>query len=320
MNTVIDSIKKIYVITALGLKESVRKKLLLFLLICCILFTGTGAGCANACMKMTDGNLELQLEEQKVRIANMETNPEHKQKMLMDLHEEFAQAKNQGEKTFKNVLYVVIFSMIAFWLYLISALFTPFLALNDFQTRTHVLLLSKSLTRWEYLLGKFSSILTLMILNLLLMILSSALFLYLSLDDLGLPLLKSLLVFSQGLLVFASMVIFLTLVTGRLPGIILSTAITVITVVPAIGILNGDLSIYKMGDNAVIYALAYGLPQLAMNYFYALSFSVSDLDLFKDLHKIGNTSGMVSVIFNTFWFAIFWSLSIFTFNRKDLDT
>ncbi|MDH5655910.1 MAG: ABC transporter permease [Spirochaetia bacterium] len=320
MELILEKINKIYIIAALGFKESVRKKLIFFLLLCCIVFTGSGIGCASSCMNLSEDEIKLQLTEQKKQIENMEASPDEKKMMLGQLQSEYNKVKEQGEKTFINVLYIVIFSMIAFWLFLIAAIFTPFLALNDFQTRTHVLLLSKSISRWEYLLGKFTSILTLMILNLILMTASSTLFLYLSLNDLGIPLLRSLLVFSQGLLVFSSMIIFLTLTAGRLPGIFLSMVITVLTVYPAISIIKGELTINEFSDNVFAFILGYGLPQYAVNYFYALSFSVKDIDFLKNLHKVGNNTGMISVMINFIWFIIFWTLSIFIFNKKDLET
>jgi len=318
MNELLEKLFRISIIAGLGVKETIRKKLLFFLLISCIVFIATGAGCTNACMGMTDSGMEAQYIAKKEEIQS--GNLPEKAEMLAQLEDQYRAVKKESGEKLTMVLSIVVFSITGFWLFLIAAIFTPFTVMNDFDQRMHVMILARPVSRTEFLVGKFSAILFVMLLNLVIMLAASGILTYLSVGETGFVILKGMLIFLQGLAVFTSMMLFFSLVIGRLPAVFLGFVLPWLTVIPAISIINGDMTSELTLTNIFTYVFAYGLPQYSINYFYSLSFVIQDIDFLNNMHKIGNNTGIYSLFINTVWFGIFWGISIFILNKKDIET
>ena len=318
MDNLLEKLLRITAIAGLSIKETIRKKLLFFLLASCIIFIASGAGCTSACSGMSDNGMEMQYTEQKKQIQKM--NSPDKKEILLQLENEYQAARKDSKDKLQKVLTVVVYSITCFWLFLIAAVFTPFTVMNDFNLRTHVMVLARPVSRWEYLLGKFSSIIFIMLLNLSIMLVFSGLFSYWSVGNPGFIVLKGILVFSQGLIVFTSMMLFFSLTIGRLPSVFLGLVLPWLTVIPAVNLINGEIPAALSAGSIFTYVFGYGLPQFSVNYFYALSFVIDDMDFLKNMHKIGNNTGLYSIFINTAWLVFFWILSIFVLKQKDIET
>lgn len=313
-------IKRISVIQALAFKESIRRRMILFLVICCVLFIGSGAGCTSACRGMQQQGLSLNLNREIARINKLEISADVKTKQIAELKKQFVSIEKKEARSLKSALLLVVFSMIAFWLFMISGIFTPFLAMNDFHDRTHIMILARPIQRWEYLVGKFFAIGSMLLLNLFVLLLSAFAFIYYFLDEPGWEILNGIGIFIHALILFTSMLIFLSLLFGRLPAIFLGITIVGIGVVPAVYLMTGNVDqISSPFNQGLVYALGYGLPQYALNFFYSLNQVLQEFSETSSFFKVGNNSGYYSIFINTGWLLVFWVLSLFAFARRQFD-
>ena len=314
-------IERIGIVLGLTFKEAIRRKIIFFLIICCILFIGSGAGCTMLCSKMERTGLATYEKEYLARInTNEGLTPEQKAIERQKVKEIVLKQRAESNKGTRASFTRFSFTMIAFWLFMLAGIFTPFLAMNDFQSRTHVMILSRTVERWEYLVGKFLAIGGLFFVNLLILLLGTQLFMTFFLGSPSWEIVRGIGIFLQGLLVFTVMLIFISLTAGRFPAVFISIMVVVLGIVPAFTLMTGSEANLEGHWRALVYALGYGLPQYSINFLYALSEMLRDSDMMDAFRKAGNNTGFYSLIINTGWFIVFWALSIFIFNRKEIDT
>ena len=325
MDALLARLGRISVIFLLTLKEAVRSRLVMVLVICCALFMLTGGGCTRACQSLTESGQQQQ-EEAALRIIEQENLSEaEKAEVLAELERRKQQAadfEKSAKKQLKALLLGVSYGMIAFWLFLIAVVATPFLALNDFQNRTHVMLLSRPLARWEYLSGKYLAILGMLLLNLAVLLVSYHLSMYISLDQSGFELYNGLIVFLQGIALLAALLMLVGLNAGRISSIFIVVALAGLSALPGLFLTTGLEDELPRTWRWITNVLAYGLPQLGVNFFYGLgeAMDLPGLEEQNFFKKGGNYHGQYSLLINTAWFILCWILMIVSFKRKDLDT
>ncbi len=313
--------KRIWAVQNLAFMEAIRRKLLLFLIIFSVLFLFSGGGCTRGCISMQKGAIEFQKERRIAKIREAQQLTEEQKKAQIEALEKAFKNTETREKTFtKSMLSAVTYTMIGFWLFLLSGIFTPFLAMNDFQNRTHVMILARPVQRWEYLVGRFLAIMALLLVNLLIMLLVAHGLMFALSGDPGWHLLKGLGIFAMALLTFTAMQMFLSLVVGRVPSLFLGIIIVGLGIMPAFSLLGATTDQLSAGWRAFVYGAGYGLPQFSINFLYGLTEVAADLDMTRSLRKVGNNTGPLSPLLNLVWFIVFWAASITLLNRREIET
>lgn len=323
MDVLLKTIKRIGAIQGLAFKEALRRRMILLLVICAVLFIGSGAGCAGACRGLQRQQLEAQRKSNIDRIHAMQLTEQEKQQRVDALEKEFSRVEKQEAKSLKSFLLLIIFSMIAFWLFMITGIFTPFLGMNDFEERTHIMILARPLRRWEYLAGKYLAIVSMLLLNLLILLISSFVLMYVFLDEPGWEILRGVAVFIENLLLFAALLFLLGLWLGRIPAVLAGIVIVGLGVIPAIYLMTGKVdTVDSQMSRLLIYGLGYGLPQFALNFFYALNQVLKGLQGIQQtggFFKLGNNSGFHSLFINAGWLIASWAALVALFRRKEIN-
>jgi len=291
---------------------------------------GMGATCTRACRGVVEtssvqGREDIQRELDRHGITGAE-----KERYLKEFDAQSVQRDKDSAKVFKWLLLGVSFSMIVFWLYTIAGVFTPFLAMNDFQNRNHVMILARPVERWEYLAGKFSAILGMLLLNLTVLLASFHAFFFISIGEPGFEILKGVAILLEGMAVFVSMMMLFSLIIGRIPSMIISLMIVAVTAVPGLFFISGKMEkIQSQMMKTVVLILGYALPQFGVNFFYGLGQvmdipGMSGLDTvtaaMEVLKQAGNKTGLYSIFINLGWLAAFWTVLIYFFQRRELET
>ena len=315
-----DIIRSVFVVIRLTLQEARRRRLIVFLVVCCVLFIGTGAGCAKACRGLEEGQTKAERQRIVEKIKESALSQTEKDAQVRLLDEQVVSRLKGGSERLKSFLGMVIFCMIAFWLFMIAGLFAPFLAMNDFTERTHVTLLARPLSRSQYLLGKFLAIFGMLVLNLAILLVSSHVFSYLVLEDPVWDLLRGAAIFLEGLAVFTAMLICLSLLVGHVPASLVGLVIVGLGVMPAIFLMTGQMEQQSLTGRVILYGLGYGLPQFGVNFFYALSEGLRGMEVTAQFRKAGMNAGPYSLLINAAWFLIFGAISVLILRRKELDT
>ncbi len=320
MNEAAEVLRRIWVIVRLTFQEALRRRLIVFLVVCCVLFIGTGAGCTRACRGLQEGQTQAERQRIVERIKESPAPEAEKEAQIRRLDEQVSASLKGGRDQLKSLLLTVVFGMIAFWLFLIAGLFTPFLAMNDFAERTHVTLLARPLSRTQYLGGKFAAILGMLLLNLVILLVASHVFAYLVLEDPSWELLRGAAIFLEGLAVFAAMLICLSLIVGRVPASIVGLVIVGLGIAPAMFMMTDQISSQGPTAKVILYGLGYGLPQYAVNFFYALTEILKGTEATAQFRKVGVNAGPYSLLINAAWLVAFGAVSVALLRRKELDT
>ncbi|MCR9143480.1 MAG: hypothetical protein NXI24_14620 [bacterium] len=320
-------IRRIGVVFALTFQEARRRRLLVVFLVGCVVFMGSGSACTYGCRKLADSGVDQQRAQIEQKLSESGLSKEERAAKMIEFDELIEKDRESGEESLQSVLVALCFALMAFWIYLLAAFFTPFLALNDFFTGHHVLILSRPVKRWEYLFGKFAATAGMVLASMLLLMVCYLVLMKFSAGVWGWELLRGLAYILQGITVFILMLMFLTLTAGRLPAVFLSLLVVVLGVMPGYLIATeADLSDASPVARVLIYVLAYGLPQFSVNFVHGFAWMVQDMATFEEfvqqsgVRKIGNNSGLVSIVLNFVWIALLWIGMSFVFRKKELNT
>lgn len=321
------ALKRIGVIFALTFQEARRRRLLVIFLVGCVVFMGSGSACTYGCRKLADAGINQQRAQIEARMQQQGLPKAEQAEKLKEIDDLLAKDRLAGESTLRSGLVAICFGLIVFWAYLLAAFFTPFLALNDFFTGHHVLLLSRPVRRWEYLTGKFVATTGTLLASIGLLLICYVLLMRFSTDAWGLELLRGLLFALQGLIVFVLMLMLLTLTVGRLPAAFVALLVVGLGAMPGYLIATEtDLGDASIGGRLLVYGLAYGLPQFTVNLMHSFAWMVEDMESFagylqqSGLRKIGNNTGAVSIALNFGWMLLFALGLQLVFRRKELRT
>lgn len=347
MKPILQSLNRIFVIFRITYRESIRRRLVWIFVGSCVFFSLSGACTAKfIATKISESEAQAKLPDKASYMARARAHYEGRlgihgkelDELLRQEEERYAQMKaaqdpeiqkKRGEKTARTAEMMVVafcFLLFAGWSYLLAALFTPFIALNDLQLGSHVLLLASPLRRSEYLVGKFLAILGMVLSSLVLMLLTyhaGMLWLY---GHPGFAILKALPLLVQGLSLFIAMIILLSLVMGRMPALLLSLAVLFFSAIPAVPVLS-QMPIASGFDRWVIYT-GFALPQFGVNGLTAMIYAVGSYEEARSLlsqshlniFKIGAVMHYYSMWINLAWFVLFGGLSVILFGRKELNT
>jgi ABC-type multidrug transport system permease subunit len=201
-------IRRIGVVFALTFQEARRRRLLLVFLVGCVVFMGSGSACTYGCRKLADSGVNQQRSQIERQMIERGVSEEERAAKLQEMDELIEKDRESGEESLQSVLVALCFALIAFWIYLLAAFFTPFLALNDFFTGHHVLILSRPVKRWEYLFGKFAATAGMILLSLFLLLLCYLALMKFSAGVWGWELMRGLAYILQGITVFILMLMF----------------------------------------------------------------------------------------------------------------
>ena len=341
------SINRIGTIFSITFRESIRRKLVLIFVASCVLFSISGSCSAKLIsMQLNKGDSQIRelppkdefLKQRKQSLVEMGLKGAELQRQLAsdEFQYEMAAQQNTPEAKMKakeersqlSEMIVIGFciSLFAAWSYLLAALFTPFIALNDLYTGSHVLLLASPLQRWEYLAGKFLAILAMVVSSLVLMLLTFHVGMYVLYGHAGMSIWKGVPLLIQGLSLFILMNILFSFVTGRMPAIILSFIILLLSAIPAVPLIS-DMEMTSTTGEMVKYS-GYAIPQLGINYFMALIYSIDSYPQATELlanmkltiNKIGSNFALYSILINTAWLVAFAAIAGFIFQKRELNT
>ena len=331
MTEIIKLSKRIGVIWNLTFKEAIRRRMIILLTAICFLYLFSGGACGKLSLMCnqpaTDSQIQQEVNKYERHINKQKIPDEQKRQIIAKFKGEALAKSRQGRKDQgkqgKFKMFILSYSMMGFWLYLCATVFTPFLMMNDFQSRTHVVILARPVPRWAYLFGKFSSIMTVFLGYFAIILLCTFAFLYFNVGDPGFELLKGALIFLQGLALYTSLLVMLSLLMGRIPAIFMSVVIVALGVVPAVVLLTGKEAMFEAPYNYIfVYGLGYGLPQFGVNFLFGLgeTLNIPGMESSNMLKSAGNYIGLYSLLINTGWMILFWAVSIFTLNQKELET
>lgn len=308
------------IVFELTFKEAFRRRLLVVLVLGCILFMGSGAGCLRACRGMLQNSVDGQEDQIRHDMQSKGMKQEEIEEVLKEQRSRRDALEKTTSKQIKTAVLGFSYGLIAFWLFMIAGVFTPFLAMNDFQSRTHVMLLARPVTRAEYLSGKYGAILGLLLVNLALLLGSFHLFTYFSLGDPGWEILRGIPIFVEGLALFTAILMFLSLTVGRIPAIFIGLVLVVVGLVPGIYLMGSPEKIGTGLQQILIYAAAYGLPQFSINFLYGLGEVLDMPGVDNFLKSAGNQTGFRSLFINAVWLIAVWVGMTLWFRRKDVET
>lgn len=320
MNLLMSKAYRSLIVFELTFKEAFRRRLLVVLVLGCILFMGSGAGCLRACKGMVQSGVEGQEQQMREDLANKGMKQEEIEEVVKSQRSKLDVMEKATQKQLKTAVLGFSYGLIAFWLFMIAGVFTPFLAMNDFQSRTHVMLLARPVTRAEYLSGKYGAIVGLLLVNLALLLGSFHLFTYFSLGDPGWEILRGIPIFIEGLALFTAILMFLSLTVGRIPAIFIGLVLVVVGLVPGIYLMGSPEKIGTGVQQVLIYAAAYGLPQFSINFLYGLGEVLDMPGVDNFLKSAGNRTGFYSLFINALWLIGIWVGMIIWFRRKDVET
>ncbi|MCB1317910.1 MAG: ABC transporter permease subunit, partial [Leptospiraceae bacterium] len=311
METIVLSLRRIATIFALTFRESIRRRLLIVFIAGCLLMMLGGGSCAGFVyntMRSQDATREEALVQQRKEVeeylARPDLTPEARQEAedyLTMISEENAKQRDEAAQaqleSMRVFMIVTSFAVFIFWLYLLATFFIPFIAMNDFYTGAHILLLSSPVRRWEYLLGKYLANYGMILFSMLLMLAVYFPMMYLISDDPGLEILWGMPQMLLGVAVYAALMVFLSISLGRLPAIFVAIFFLIITIVPNIAIAS-QAELTELYEQLPVYILGYGFPQLTINALDALSIvareseakGMQDFVEFIGLYKIGNNT------------------------------
>lgn len=319
--------QRIAVVFALTFQEARRRRLLVVFLVGCIVFMGSGSACTYGCRQLADTGVTQQRAQMERQMAEQGVSEEERAAKMLEIDELIEKDRESGEESLQSILVALCFALMAFWIYLLAAFFTPFLALNDFFTGHHVLILSRPVKRWEYLFGKFAATAGMVLASLFLLLLCYLALMKFSAGVWGWELMRGLAFILQGITVFILLLMFLTLTAGRLPAVFLALLVVMIGIMPGYFIATeADLSDASPFARGLIYTLGYGLPQFSVNFVHGFAWMVEDMPTFREfvqqsgVRKIGNNSGVVSIVLNFIWIILLWTGLAFVFQRKELNT
>lgn len=341
------SLNRIFTIFSITFRESIRRRLVLIFVASCVLFSTAGA-CSAKLISMQLSSSENSTQKLPAKKEFMHDRREGYKRMGLKGKEleremaeieyryDMAQKQNSPEAQIKakkergeiSEMIVIAFclSLFAGWSYLLAALFTPFIALNDLYTGAHVLLLASPLRRWEYLAGKFLAILAMVLSSLFLILITFHIGMYGLYGHSGLVIWDAVPLLIQGLSLFIFMTILFSFISGRMPAVILSFVILVISAIPAVPLISEMKMESSMGE--MVKYSGYFIPQLGVNYFMALIYSIDSYSQATDLlgklnltiTKIGSNFALYSILINTAWMVFFSALAGFLFHKKELNT
>lgn len=347
MQAIQNSLQRIGVIFAITYRESVRRKLVLIFIISCVLFSLCGA-CSAKLVSIIGGNaheeaiefmkknpsrdayLKEQESQLKKRGAESDEISFYMQQAAMQYEQMKFQASPEEQKKAAEsgqiLVTIVCYGLFAMWCYLLASLFTPFIALNDFYTKSHVLMLASPLARWEYLLGKFLAIFAMVASSLILMLITFHLGMLLIFGDPGWAILSGVPTLMLGFAIYIAMMMLLSLVMGRIPAVVISLAMLFVTAIPGYPILS-ELAM----DTQWKYwfrASGYFFPQYGSNFIYGLVQSLGNFESVQpqltsmklDFSQIGKMSHIYSMLANVAWLIGFAGLATWLFERRDLNT
>ncbi|MBI3396059.1 MAG: ABC transporter permease subunit [Spirochaetia bacterium] len=322
MNSILAaSLSRIAVVFELTLKEAMRRRLILVLVLGCVLFMGSGAGCLRACRGLMNQSIEGQEADFKRRLMREGRSAAEIDSQLGQARQQLQEAEKATKRQLKVALLGFSFGLIAFWLYMIAGVFTPFLAMNDFQNRTHVMILARPVTREEYLLGKYCAIVGLLLLNAALLFASFHAFMFLSIGEAGWEVWRGVPIFLEGLALFVALMMFLTLLVGRIPAIFIGISLIAVGIVPAMYVMTSPEKIGEGIQQVLVYGMVYGTPQFSVNFLYGLS-EVLDLPGIEDnfLKQAGNKTGLYSLFINAGWLIAVAASLVALFRRREVET
>ncbi len=320
MSPLLTKAYRVLIVFELTFKEAFRRRLLVVLVLGCILFMGSGAGCLRACRGMVQSSVQGQEQQMREDMASKGMKQDEIEEVVKSQKSKLDVMEKATQKQLKTAVLGFSYGLIAFWLFMIAGVFTPFLAMNDFQSRTHVMLLARPVTRAEYLSGKYGAILGLLIVNLVLLLGSFHLFTYFSLGDPGWEILRGIPIFVEGLALFTAILMFLSLTVGRIPAIFIGLVLVVVGLVPGIYLMGSPEKIGTGVQQVLIYAAAYGLPQFSINFLYGLGEVLDMPGVDNFLKSAGNQTGFYSLFINAAWLIGVWAGMTMWFRRKDVET
>ncbi|MCB1173700.1 MAG: ABC transporter permease subunit [Leptospiraceae bacterium] len=337
------SLSRIFTIFALTYRESIRRRLVLIFVGSCVIFSVAGAGMAkliSSTVSVGDPPKLLPKEQHldqarayyKSRGASGKQLDEIMARVEMQYDadaaaqtpEAIVERKQKASQSAEVIIISFCFGLFAFWSYLLAALFTPFIALNDLYTGSHVLLLSGPLQRWEYLSGKVLAILAMVVSSLILMLVTFHLGMLGLYGHPGWVIWKGVGLLVFGLALFISMLIFFSFTLGRMPAVLLSLAILFLAFIPAYGLLT-EMTAESGFMRGILY-MGYGLPQYGVNLMTAGLYTISGYEIISDslaranldLNKIGSNFQYISMVMNAAWLLLFGGLSLWLFQKREI--
>lgn len=207
-----------------------------------------------------------------------------------------------------------LFMMASFWNLAISGLVTSSLISDEFENKTHALILSKPVFRLSYLFGKFFGVILLILVNCLFLIASYSAITYFKYGIIDWDLWKSFLSMQPAFALLISFVILITINMNRSSAVLLTFALVFVTCIINFPVYEENVfKAFESSDKKIILEMIYWiLPQFGTILYHSMSFVAKSL---AQTHYLGTYSYFQM----SAWLLIAWVLLFLTFRKKELE-
>ncbi|MBE7413102.1 MAG: ABC transporter permease [Leptospiraceae bacterium] len=179
---------------------------------------------------------------------------------------------NGEEKNVSSIGSYIVFILISFWSMAISGLMTAGLISDELENKNYIMVLSKPVSRLTYLLGKFFGVFFLVLCNAVIFLIIQNVLTIAKSGKFEINLWLSLFIMLLDFVLLISIVMFLTIQVNKIAGIFLSLALVVITTLINIPIYDSSISQsleLAPTKKAILEILYWVLPQFGTVFFQA---------------------------------------------------
>lgn len=264
--------REILAISANTIREGLRNKMFYILLGIAFVFVLVGRGCMSGSMN----------------IQNRELSPE--------------QMVSFGT--------IIGFFIITFWGLTLAGLLSMGAILTDIETGVITTFISKPISRFEYLMGKFIGIVAVVLLNVAILALGFSILAYLRAGIFPLHLFLALGVFVVNLLMLISFILLVSLVSARIIAMIFGILAYLFSVGIAIPVYIDALRDKMVGSSMspVLEIIYFAFPQWGSAHIYAASLIYAPLS---------QRMSYLPVAHSLLYTVLIWLLMLFVFGKKE---
>jgi ABC-type transport system involved in multi-copper enzyme maturation permease subunit len=209
----------------------------------------------------------------------------------------------------------ILFLFICFWNTTIAALLSGAMLSEELEAKTYTMTLSKPISRHAYLLGKFTGILILILMNSLLVPMVYMLFKLSAGARFNYELWYAILSIYPGFILAASFSMLFTLFINRIMGFLITSAIILVSFLVDIAVYESSIyqALDQVKDKRTILEFFYwSLPQFGTVFYESMSHIAKRM---AQAHSLG----LYSYFHTGAWIIVTWIAIFIIFERRELD-
>jgi ABC-type transport system involved in multi-copper enzyme maturation permease subunit len=268
-------VRQILAIAGNTIKEGLRNKMFYILLGVALLFVLMGRACMGGSMN----------------IQNRELSPE--------------QMVSFGT--------TIGFFIITFWGLTLAGLLSTGAILSDIETGVITTFISKPISRFEYLLGKFIGVLAVVLLNVVVLAVGFSILAFLRAGVFPFSLFAALGIFALNIILLISFIFLVSLITSRviamvfgILGYVLSTAFDILVYFDTLRdkMVSSASALWKV----ILDVIYFAIPQWGSTWFYSASF-INDF--------FSQSMSFWPVVHTLLYICLIWIVTVFVFSKKE---